>query len=160
VDDVLAFLVALGRRWQSLMSGIAGVVLAGFAAATDVSPRVRPAFVVPAIVCVLVAAFFAWREEHRRNATDPRLFAERKRNFDHHIRTINTNQTFDLRQLARDGRAPRTTELAYFFQKTGILREEGETYRPANETYQRLLEKWLVDNEPIARRSGRRGMRW
>jgi hypothetical protein len=63
MDDFIAFVLAFGQKWTTVMSGAVGLILTGLGFSGSV-PASR-AFVVAGILCFFWACFLVWRDEHR-----------------------------------------------------------------------------------------------
>jgi hypothetical protein len=64
--DIWQFVRSFGARWFIYMSGAPSVPTA-IAASLVENKTAQVGFAITAVVCILLAAFFIWREEYKKS---------------------------------------------------------------------------------------------
>jgi hypothetical protein len=141
MDDLVAFVLAFGRHWTSVMSGATGLVLTGLGFSGSVPAGW--AFVIAGILCFFWACFLVWRDEYRKTVEDPKLATERRITFDRHIAALQPGETWALRRLVIDGQAPESGMLNFLQGKTNLIVKAGAVFSP-NPAYLKMLGDWAA----------------
>jgi hypothetical protein len=156
MDEFITFVLAFGKRWTTVMSGAAGLVLTGLGSSGSVPAGW--AFVVAGMLCFFWACFLVWRDEYRKTAEDPRILEERRKTFDRHIADLQSGQIWLLRRVVIDGLMPENSGLTFLQGKTNlVIKDSGAIFRP-NPAYLRLLQDWAKRTpDPMDKDPGRGG---
>jgi hypothetical protein len=134
MDDIPAFVHAIGWWWVVLMSGIASVIMAIYEKVFG-GKIGRAFFVVVGIICVFMAFYFSWDEQYQKQ-----LNAESKSNSDERLLRLMQEDINRLKSPNESAKAVMALQMEVkAFDKA--LTHAGDRYDPQLDSYD-LRQKW------------------